>query len=386
MQVFTDIGNCYLEIIDAFTQSLSPMLLQFTDKGIYCPSGDFYIDPWQPVNRAVITHAHSDHARWGSQRYLCQEYSVPLLKLRLGADLQVQGVPYGESVYFNGVKVSFHPAGHIIGSAQVRIEEGGEVWVVSGDYKIENDGISTPFEAVRCHTFITESTFGLPIYRWQPQAQIGADIRAWIAGNQAAGKASVLAAYSLGKAQRLLHLLNGVTDRFMAHGAIAIMQQVIVDAGWPLPMVERITPDTPKDALRNAVIICPPSAVGSSWMRRFNPYSLGVCSGWMQVRGHMRRRNADAGFALSDHADWDGLLQAVQATGAERVFATHGFSSVFARYLTEKLGLEAGEVKTQFGDEDEDSGDTGNEPDARPVADTDEAPGMHNEETLPAEE
>ncbi|PUZ27370.1 putative mRNA 3-end processing factor [Chitinophaga costaii] len=335
-------------------------MLQFTDKGIYCPAGDFYIDPWLPVERAVITHAHSDHARWGSRKYLCQEYSVPLLKLRLGADLQVQGLPYGESVYFNSVQVSFHPAGHMIGSAQVRIALAGEVWVVSGDYKVEHDGLSTPFEPVTCHTFITESTFGLPIYRWQPQTTVFAGIQQWIQDNQAAGKASVLSAYSLGKAQRLLYNLRHVTGRFLVHGAIAITEQVVRDAGWPLPAVERITPQTPKEAFANAVIICPPSAVGSSWMRRFTPYSLGVCSGWMQVRGNMRRRNADAGFVLSDHADWEGLLQAVKATGAQRVYVTHGFSSVFARYLTEQGGLDAAEIKTAFGDEEE---DTGNEPD-----------------------
>ncbi|HEY0273823.1 MAG TPA: DNA ligase-associated DEXH box helicase, partial [Chitinophaga sp.] len=210
-------------------------MLQFTDKGIYCPAGDFYVDPWQPVERAVITHAHADHARWGSRKYLCQAYSVPLLKLRLGADVQVQGLPYGETVYFNGVQVSFHPAGHMIGSAQVRIALNGEVWVVSGDYKLEDDGISTPFQPVACHTFITESTFGLPIYHWKPQAATFAGIRQWIQDNQAAGKASVLSAYSLGKAQRLLYNLQDVTSRFLVHGAIAVTQQVIRDAGWPLP-------------------------------------------------------------------------------------------------------------------------------------------------------
>ncbi|NSL88422.1 ligase-associated DNA damage response exonuclease [Chitinophaga sp. Mgbs1] len=326
-------------------------VLQFTDKGIWCPAGDFYIDPWKPVQRAVITHAHSDHARWGSAHYLCQKETVPLLQLRLGADISVQGMDYGEMLNINGVRVSLHPAGHIIGSAQVRVEQNGEVWVASGDYKLEQDGISAPFEPVRCHTFITESTFGLPVYRWQPQQQIITDINRWIYENQQAGKASVLLAYSQGKAQRLLHSLQDTVPHFLAHGAIANVNELLRNNGYPLPLVERITPETPKSAFKNVVVMAPPSADDTVWMRRFQPYSLGVCSGWMQVRGNMRRRNADAGFALSDHADWKGLLSAVDATGAEQVYATHGFSSVFARYLQEK-GIAAKEVTTAYGEEE----------------------------------
>lgn len=326
-------------------------VLQFTDKGIYCPAGDFYIDPWRPVQRAVITHAHSDHARWGHQHYLCQHDSVPLLKLRLG-DISVQGVTFGETVAYNGVRISLHPAGHIIGSAQVRVQQGNEVWVVSGDYKVENDGLSGQFEPLPCQVFITECTFGLPIYNWQPQGMIFGQIRDWVNENREAGKNSVLLAYSLGKAQRLLYNLQDNVDRFMVHGAIDVAHQVLLANGHALPPVQRITPETPKADLKGSLIIAPPSAAGSVWMRRFNPYALGICSGWMQVRGHMRRRNADAGFALSDHADWTGLLQAVKATGAEKVFTTHGFSSAFARYLQEN-GIEAAEVKTEFGNEDE---------------------------------
>jgi putative mRNA 3-end processing factor len=331
---------------------LQMQVLQFTEKGIYCPAGDFYIDPWLPVQRAVITHAHADHARWGNQHYLCQHDTVPLLKLRLGADIQVQGVAYGETIRYNGVTISLHPAGHIIGSAQIRVAQDGEVWVVSGDYKLENDGLSGQFEVVKCHTFITESTFGLPIYKWQPQATIFNNIAQWIQDNELAGKNSVIVAYSLGKAQRLMYHLKDRVDRFLVHGAIANVNQVLRDNGWNLPPATLLTADTPKADFKNSLIIAPPSAADSTWMRKFNPYALGVCSGWMQVRGNMRRRNADAGFALSDHADWPALLTAVADTGAEKVYATHGFSSVFARYLQEK-GIAASEVKTAFGDEEE---------------------------------
>jgi putative mRNA 3-end processing factor len=226
--------------------------------------------------------------------------------------------------------------------------------VVSGDYKTENDGISGAFEPVRCHTFITESTFGLPIYNWKPQEAIYTDIRNWIHGNQLAGKTSVLIAYSLGKAQRVMQAVAPLTDKLFVHGAIWNVHQVLTAAGWKLPPVTRITAELPKEEYKGHVVIAPPSADGTPWMRRFSPYSVGVCSGWMQVRGHQRRRNADAGFSLSDHADWKGLLEAVKATGAEKVFVTHGFQAAFSRYLNEQ-GIAAGEVKTEYGVEEEEA-------------------------------
>jgi len=329
------------------------MLLEFTDKGIHCPQGGFYIDPWRPVERAVITHAHSDHARFGSRHYLCHTDSLPLLKLRLGEN-SYQAAKWGEEILLNGVRISLHPAGHIIGSSQVRVEYQGETWVVSGDYKTANDGISGVFEPVRCHHFVTESTFGLPIYNWKDQETVYEEIRSWINRNKEHGRSSVLIAYSLGKAQRVLQGISQTADRIMVHGAIWNTQEVLKRAGFNLPEVTRVQPDTPRDWLKAAVVIAPPSADGSGWLRRFSPYAVGICSGWMQVRGNARRRNADAGFVLSDHADWNGLLGAVEATGAEKVFVTHGFQSVFARYLNEK-GIAAEEVRTAFGEEDEES-------------------------------
>lgn len=322
-------------------------LIEFTDKGLYCPAGKFYIDPWKPVQKAVISHGHSDHARWGSEDYLCHVYTKPILQARLGPG-SYQTTEWGQPISINGVKVSLHPAGHIIGSSQVRVEHNGEVWVFSGDYKTENDGISSAFEPVPCHTFITECTFGLPIYKWQPQAQIYQSIKEWIVANIAAGRTSVLFAYSLGKAQRILQPISEVTDKILVHGAVYNVHQALVESGWNLPAVERVTPDTPKEALKGAVVIAPSSAEGTSWMRKFAPYAVGACSGWMQVRGAVRRRNVDAGFILSDHADWEGLLSAVKATGAQQVYATHGFQSAFSRYIT-ALGLDGREVKTEYG-------------------------------------
>ena len=329
-------------------------LISFTDKGLFCSQGNFYIDPWKPVDRAVITHAHSDHAKWGSKYYLCHHYTKPILQLRLGNN-NYESIEWGERVTMNNVTVSLHPAGHIIGSSQVRVEYKGDVWVVSGDYKTEDDGLSGKLEVVKCNTFITESTFGLPIYKWKPQKEIFENMINWIARNKENGKTSVLLAYSLGKAQRVLQNIKETTQTIYAHGAIFNTQQALINAGWKIPEIVRITPETPKELLKGTVVVAPPSADGTSWMKKFSPYAVGVCSGWMQVRGNARRRNVDAGFALSDHADWEGLLQTVTATGAERVFVTHGFQSAFSRYLNEEKIALAAEVKTEYGSEDEDA-------------------------------
>ena len=328
-------------------------LIEFTDKGLYCPQGQFYIDPWKPVERAVITHAHSDHARWGSKYYLCHHFTKPILQLRLG-DNNYESVEWNETVLMNGVKISLHPAGHIIGSSQIRVEYNGEVWVVSGDYKTENDGISGGFEPVPCHTFITESTFGLPIYKWKQQPEIFSDIKNWVKENNATGKTSVLIAYSLGKAQRLLAPLAETGLPIFLHGAVHNVHETLVKCGFNLPGVQRVVPSTTKEETKGNIVIAPSGADGSPWIKKFSPYSVGVCSGWMQVRGNKRRRNADAGFALSDHADWEGLLKAVKATGAQKVFATHGFQASFSRYLNEQ-GIEAGEIKTEYGNDEEET-------------------------------
>ena len=326
-------------------------LISFTDKGLYCAQGNFYIDPWKPVERAIITHAHSDHARWGSQRYLCHHLTKPLLHLRLG-DNDYQSIGWNEPIYVNGVQVSLHPAGHIIGSSQVRVEYKGEVWVVSGDYKTEDDGISGAFEPIRCNVFISESTFGLPIYQWKKQPLIFDDIKSWVEKNNAVQKTSVLIAYSLGKAQRILPPLAATGLPIFAHGAVYNVHQTLLNSGWQLPALQRVEADVPVSEYKGNIIIAPPSADGTPWMKKFYPYSVGICSGWMQVRGNARRRNVDAGFALSDHADWEGLLSAVKATGAEKVFVTHGFQAAFSRYLNE-IGIAADEVKTAYGHDEE---------------------------------
>jgi putative mRNA 3-end processing factor len=322
-------------------------LLEFSPHGIYCPQGDFYIDPWKPVRTALITHAHSDHAQWGSSFYLAHKYSEAVLRLRLGSDISLTTVEFGQKLTKNGVEVSFHPAGHIIGSAQIRIAYRGEVWVVSGDYKTRDDGISGAFEPVRCHTFITESTFGLPVFKWKPQQEIYTAINLWWQQNRSEGRVSVLCGYSLGKAQRLMHGLDASIGRIYAHGAIANINEALESTGLKLPFWQRVETVTNKKDFEGSIIIAPPSAINTPWMRRFQPYSTAVASGWMQLRGNKRREAVDRGFILSDHADWDELLSAIEATEAERILITHGYTHIFSRYLREK-GMDAQAVETLF--------------------------------------
>lgn len=332
-------------------------------EGLYCPPGDFYIDPWKPVARAVITHGHGDHARSGNGHYLTATPGAGVLRARLG-DVPLQTLDYGEALLHNGVRISLHPAGHVLGSAQVRLEHQGQVWVASGDYKTEADGTCAPFEPVRCHCFITESTFGLPIYRWQPQAQVMDQVRQWWQVNRAAGRASVLFSYAFGKAQRLLHGLADEPGPILVHGAVEPLNRVYREAGVRLADTRYAGELKRNDPLlREALVIAPPSAAGSTWMRRFGDYSDAFASGWMLLRGARRRRGVDRGFVLSDHADWPGLLWAVQQSGAERVFVTHGSVPVLVRYLREQ-GLDAQGFSTEYGDED----DTPDSTDATPEA------------------
>ena len=321
-------------------------------EGLYCPPGGFYIDPWRPVDRAVITHGHGDHARRGNGHYLTAAPGAAILRKRLGEEIRLDSLAYGEVVTHHGVKLSLHPAGHVLGSAQVRLEYQGAVWVASGDYKLEADGTCAPFEPVRCHSFVTESTFGLPIYRWQAQATVFADINSWWRDNASAGRTSVLFCYAFGKAQRVLSGLASEIGTILVHGAVQPLNAIYRAAGVPLAPTRYSGEMTDPALLRRSIVLAPPSAQGSSWMKRFGDYSDAFASGWMQLRGARRRRGVDRGFVLSDHADWPGLQQAVVATGAERVFVTHGQVPVMVRWLTEQ-GLDAQGFDTEYGDDRE---------------------------------
>jgi putative mRNA 3-end processing factor len=338
---------------------MEPMLQESPD-GLFCPAGGFHVDPWQPVARALITHAHGDHARPGHGAYLCAEPCAPLLRRRLGPEAAIETAPYGHVRTIGSARVSFHPAGHVLGSAQIRVEGPAGVWVVSGDYKRADDPTCAPFEPVRCDTFITESTFGLPIYRWDPAAVIVRDIMAWWDGNRDAGRTSVLFCYVLGKAQRVLAELSRVTDRAVfIHGMMAGMIDTYRDAGIAMspvkPVIEQArSRKTPAASFAGELVLAPLSARGTPWMRRLGDVSDAFASGLMRVRGVRRQRAFDRGFALSDHADWPALLDTIRETGAARVLATHGHAEPLARHLA-ALGLESGTMRTAW--EGEPSGD-----------------------------
>ena len=321
-------------------------VLSFTDRGIYCPDGDFYIDPWRPVARALITHGHSDHARPGHGSYLCTAQAAPVIRHRLGP-VALDTIRYAEARRIGGVTVSFHPAGHVPGSAQIRVERGGDIWVVSGDYKVAADGLSEPFEPVSCHTFISECTFGLPVFRWAPQAQIMAEVNRWWAANAAEGRVSIIGAYALGKAQRIMAGVDLAIGPILTHGAVEATTQILRDQGYALPPTTRVTQGIDAKSHPGALVIAPPSASSTPWAKRFGPAEAAFASGWMGLRGVRRRRGAERGFVLSDHADWPGLNDTIRATGAERVFVTHGYTAVFRRWL-ESQGYDAGIVQTEY--------------------------------------
>jgi putative mRNA 3-end processing factor len=319
-----------------------------TPSGLFCEAGNFFIDPWEPVERALVTHAHSDHARPGSTSYLCAAPGETVLRRRI-PDGIVQTLPYGEAITIGEARVSFHPAGHILGSAQIRVEHRGEVWVVSGDYKRQPDPTCTPFEPVACHTFITEATFALPIYTWDPPAAISAEILAWWRGNRDDGRPSVLFCYVLGKAQRVLAELGAAVEGpIHLHGAMTAMTDAYREAGVQMPAAERITEEMRGKALSRSLVLAPLSARGTPWMKRLPHASVAFASGLMRVRGVRRQRAFDRGFVLSDHADWTALLATIAETGASRVLVTHGWSDALARYLAEERGLETGTIRTAF--------------------------------------
>ena len=332
-------------------------LIQPTDRGLYCADGDFYIDPWRPVERALITHAHADHARSGHARYWAARDGLGLLHRRLGNKAALTGVDYNAPLQFGRVRVSFHPAGHVLGSAQIRVERDGEVWVASGDYKRDTDPTCHAFEPVPCDTFITEATFALPAYRWPDAATVAADIHAWWQENAANGRTTMLFCYALGKAQRVLAQLPAdPPGPIYLHGAVAPLTEDYRRAGIALPDTRTVGEAPAAEDYASSLVIAPPSAAGSTWMRRFRRPATGFASGWMRIRGNRRRRGHDRGFVLSDHVDWPGLLQTIDDTGARQILTTHGRADELVRYLRER-GLTARPLATLYGagDGDEDN-------------------------------
>lgn len=326
-------------------------LITVTPRGLYCPRGSFYIDPWQPVQTAVITHAHGDHLRPGHERYLMARDCVAIARTRLASDPVIGAFDYGAASRLGDVRVSFHPAGHILGSSQIRIECDGRVWVVSGDFKRAPDPTCAPFEPQRCDVFVSEATFALPVYRWPPAPQVVGELYRWWQANRDRGIASIVGCYALGKAQRVLAELAAYSDEpVYTHGAVESLVQVYRDAGVRMPPTLPATGERKRD-YAGALVLAPPAALGSTWIRRFGDGATAFCSGWMRIRGNRRRRGYDRGFVLSDHADWPALLATFRDTGAQRILLTHGHSQTLCRYLVEQ-GYDAAALETAYGAEE----------------------------------
>lgn len=326
-------------------------LLVSTERGLWCEAGGFFVDPWspRPGDRAIITHSHSDHARAGAESYLTANSGVDVLRLRIGAQASITGAAFGEQITLGQTQVSLHPAGHVLGSAMVRIEHRGEVWLASGDYKTQADcsGEAIDIPSGGCDVFITESTFGLPVFRWQPRERIAEEMNAWWHANAQGGVTSLVYGYALGKAQSILSLLDPTIGPILTHGAVERFLPAYRAAGVKLPATRHADEAAVKGANGRALIVAPPSAARSPWMRKFGDSAEAMASGWMRIRGRRRRRAIDRGFVLSDHADWDGLLSVIHTTGASRVLVTHGYSGVLARWLRER-GLDARPLSTTF--------------------------------------
>ncbi len=315
-------------------------LLTLQTQGLWCEPGGFFVDPHRAVDKALVTHAHADHARSGCRAYLCAQPSEGLLRQRLGKSAPIESLPYGQTRRVGSVSVSFHPSGHVLGAAQIRLEHAGNVWVVSGDYKLQSDPTCAAFEPVRCQTFISECTFGLPVYRWPESQSVYDEVNAWWRGNRRVGRHSFLYGYSLGKAQRLLAGLDESIGSIYVHPAVHELLPCYRAAGVKLPPTERVSKDLLKAEKRGAMVVLPPAAADSKCHRGVGAISTAFASGWMLLRGPRNRRAMDRGFVMSDHADWDGLNEAILATGAERVYLTHGRTDILERWLQEKRGLD----------------------------------------------
>lgn len=331
-------------------------LLECTPRGLYCPAGDFYVDPWAAVDYAILTHAHADHARSGSKRYLSAKSSESLLRVRLGQSIDLQTVAYGESLTIKDARVSLHPAGHILGSSQVRIEVAGRVALITGDYKLQSDLTCDAWEPVRCDLMVSESTFGLPVFRWPETRLVIQEMIGWWEENQRQGRTSLLLAYSVGKAQRVLAEIFGVcgvevASKVAVHGAMLGPNRAYVSAGVALPELPSAASLGGQHDWSQSLVIGPPSTQSTPWMDRFSDPSIAMASGWMAIRGTRRRRNVERGFVLSDHVDWPDLLTAIGECQPEQVWVTHGFSEVVSRYLTER-GIAAEVLQTRFGGEE----------------------------------
>ena len=302
--------------------------------GLYCEAGDFWIDPLQPVGRAIVTHAHADHARAGSGDYHTASDNLPILAARIGEGAPHHGHEWGRPFELGDTRVTLFPAGHIFGSSWVRIESDAGTWGVSGDFKRAADPTCPPFHPEPVDVWLTECTFGLPVYRWPAPEQVIDEILQWWRDCRKANRPAVLFCYALGKAQCILAELAGRTDEAVwLHGAMRPLVDAYREAGVAMLPTRLVSEAEKAEKFAGQLVLAPPSAAGSTWMRRFPGHSAGFVSGWMRIRGNRRRRGYDRGFVMSDHADWPALVDTVADMKASRVITIHGNGEALAGYL-----------------------------------------------------
>ena len=330
-----------------------------TRSGICCSAGGFYIDPIRPVERALITHGHSDHARAGHGAVLATQETLDIMRLRYGENFagSTQAVCYGEKLKLEGARVSFHPAGHVLGSAQIRVEYNGLRAVASGDYKDISDPTCVPFELVPCDVFITEATFGLPVFRHPDTA--GEILKLLRSIELFPERAHLVGAYTLGKAQRVIALLRaaGYDKPVYIHGAAEATSRYYQSRGIDLGRIGLVR-DANKADLAGHIIVCPPTAMSDRWSRHFPDPVIAFASGWMRVRARARQRGITLPLVISDHADWDGLTATIAGTGASEVWVTHGQEDALVHWCRTK-GLKARPLDIVGYDDEEESNISG---------------------------
>lgn len=320
---------------------IAPLLIS-TQGGIYCQRADVYIDPSRSCKEAIITHAHSDHARGGMDLYHATVQTADLMRSRISSNLNIQEYVYGGGFVKNEVKFSFHCAGHVLGSAQIRVEYQNEVWVVTGDYKIEDDGVSGAYEQLQADHFITESTFALPVFKWEKQSDVFKKMNNWWSCNAKENIFSIIYAYSLGKAQRVLSGLSAEIGEIYVHPSVHKINKIYEKHGVVFPKTTSITGQ--KSLSQQGLLISPMGITKTENISQIKKYEEAFASGWMMFKGIKNRRSFDMGFALSDHVDWDDLNRAVLESKASCVYPVHGYTKIYSRYLNEK-GIKTGDLK-----------------------------------------
>ena len=308
-------------------------LIKYTSSGLYCELADLWIDPNKPVKRAIITHAHMDHFTFGCEEYISTYETAIILKERIGKGINIKTYDFCEDFKINGINFSLHPSGHILGSSQIKLTLADEKWLITGDFKRQRDETCKEYEKVKTDFIISESTFGLPIFKWDEPQNTATDITKWV--NSSQEKTSILFCYSLGKAQRLLNEISKTNfkNKIYTHSTIHKMNNCYKKLGVEVIDTRKFDQKKNNEDLKGSLILLPPSLNKNSFIKNFKEIQTGFASGWMSIRARRKRSGYDKGFAISDHADWEAILNTIKESKAKNVFFHHGDSEALNRYL-----------------------------------------------------